>query len=124
MSSAPICNIGAGRTWTAAELVAKQERDGRAWRQAAAEAAMQAEIKKWIERDPGAVIAEIEKDGQRRVFLSDDGSVCVRGRGTGEQLKIALRHHERLVRVILRDREAIEEIIPAPEPAGPAAQAA
>ena len=74
----------------------------------------------WIARTAAEVLAEIKKSGHRRVFLADDGSVMVRGRGTPEHLKIALRHHEKFAQMLLADREAVEELIPAPEPSGPA----
>jgi len=113
-----------GRTWTVEELREKQAREEREGREQRRLAAEQAEIAKWIDRGPHHIIAEIERDGNRRVFLAEDGAVMVRGKGTGEHLKAALRHHERMARVILQERDVIEELIPAPEPAGPAVAAA
>jgi hypothetical protein len=102
----------------------RQRRQDLAWQQSRALAADAAETERWVKLDPHDVIAEIEKGGARRVFLADDGAVMVRGRGTAPPLKAALRHHQRIVRVILADRDAVEEIIPAPDPSAPATQAA
>jgi hypothetical protein len=123
METSALCG-GPGRTWTAEELREKQQREGREWRAAQAAAALQAQIKHWIERGPGAIVMEIEADGNRRVFLEQDGRVMVRGRGTPEHLARAAQHHARTLRAILADRQAIEELVPAPEPVPPAAVAA
>ncbi len=119
-----VLGVQPGRTWTHEELKEREARELRERREQLRAAQLQADIGTWIDRGLSAIIAEIERDGNRRVFLAEDGAIMVRGRGTGEHLKAALRHHERTVRDILADREAIEELIPAPEPARPAAQAA
>jgi hypothetical protein len=80
--------VGRGRTLTTAELREKQLADDLAARQARNAAALQAAAQEWKKREPSAIIAEIEKDGARRLFLSEDGAVMVRGRGTAEHLKI------------------------------------
>jgi hypothetical protein len=124
MLSSPLCDPSAGRTWTVAEVQERERLRAQEEIKLRNAAVLQRLTREWSERGPTQIIAEIEKSGDRRVFLADDGAVMVRGRGTSEHLKIALRNHERIVRAILLDREAIEELIPAPEPTAPATRAA
>ncbi len=119
-----VLGVQRGKTWTVEELQEREAREARERREQLRAAQLQADIRTWIDRGPSKIIAEIERDGNRRVFLAEDGRVMVKGRHTPDYLRTALAHHERTIRAILADREPIEELIPAPEPAGPAAPAA
>lgn len=93
------------------------ERERRAqeeWRHAQEAAELAAETARWIARGPRAILEEIERTGERRVFLTGEGAIAVRGRGTDEHLRAALLNHANPVRLILEEREVVEEVVAAP----------
>ncbi len=108
------------------------ERDVRAASEAAAAVvaearqreARAAEVARWRARyrDAGVVLPEIEKRGSLRI--GPDGAVLYTGLPLEEGLLLGLEWHARDVRIALEQRWHDRVLIPAPEPAGPAAQAA